>query len=75
MKRDWDKAVKILKEMGGETPTQLQVEVWPTGMSNPMYSKLKYRAYLSTQPEGTTGLGETAVAAVEDLKRRLEVRK
>jgi len=63
-KREWDKAVKKLKEMAGNNPSSLDYSEWVTGM-NALSSR--YTAYI--EAIGMTS-GETALEAVEELARR-----
>ena len=75
MKRDWDKAVKMLKEIGGDRPTHLSVEIWPSGMKDERYQRLSYKAYILSNPgDGISASGNSAVEAVENLKNVMEER-
>lgn len=46
MKKEWDKAIKMLKEAAGTRGSNVKAEVWPTGMSDIEYSNTRYTAYI-----------------------------
>lgn len=72
MKKEWDKAVKILKAYGNEhkKATSLELNQWCSGFISEKNPKAIYRAYIAG-----FGWGEelpTALKAVEDVIRQAE---
>lgn len=71
MKRDWDKACKMLAKSAKGLYSALKAEQWPSGMSKESeYSKLRFTAYI--EGVGSTEPKPTAVEAVTDIIQKLK---
>jgi hypothetical protein len=70
MKKEWDKAVKMLKEAAGTKVSCLVAEIWPTGMSSGCgYQNLRYRAYIDVA--GHSDMCDSPVEAVKDIIEKM----
>lgn len=67
MKKEWDKAVKMLKGFAGERTSLLKAEVWPSGMDE-KHEKIRYNAYV--EDLGHSNWFSSPIDAVKDIMNK-----
>ena len=65
MKKDWNKACKLLTKAAGLHVSMLKAEQWPTGMDLPDHTELRFLAYIDIV--GHSDPKKTAMEAVIDI--------